>query len=210
MSMPSSSFLSEERWLAAHFERCQAQLFRREIITQLISLKELLCSTHAAGKKVIVAGNGGSAAIASHCAVDLTKQAGIRCINFNEADLITCFANDYGYDQWVAKALACYADCGDAVILISSSGMSPNIVNAARYARSRALSIVTLTGFASDNALRALGQLNFWVESRVYNIVETAHQLWLLSVCDLIAEAKEPPLLASTESGASRREAVVP
>ena len=58
----------------------------------------------AAGKKVIIAGNGGSAAMASHVAVDFTKAAGIRAINFNEADLITCFSNDYGYEHWVAQA----------------------------------------------------------------------------------------------------------
>ena len=57
----------------------------------------MIQETHQSGKKIIVVGNGGSAAMASHVAVDFTKAAGIRAINFNEADLITCFANDYGY-----------------------------------------------------------------------------------------------------------------
>ena len=82
-----------------------------------------ICSTK--GKKVIVAGNGGSAAMASHISVDLTKAASIRAINFNEADLLTCFANDFGYENWVAEALKAYADAGDVVILVSSSGASP-------------------------------------------------------------------------------------
>ena len=89
----------------------------------------MVCATHKAGKKVIIAGNGGSAAMASHVAVDFTKAANIRAINFNEADLITCFANDYGYENWVGKALEAYADPGDLVILISSSGKSQNISN---------------------------------------------------------------------------------
>ena len=56
-------------------------------------------------KKIMIFGNGGSAAIASHVSVDLTKNAKIRCVNYNEADLITCFANDYGYENWVKQAL---------------------------------------------------------------------------------------------------------
>ena len=51
--------------------------------------------------KVILVGNGGSAAMASHVSVDLTKMCGIRAVNFNEADLLTCFSNDYGYENWV-------------------------------------------------------------------------------------------------------------
>ena len=85
--------------------------------------------------KIILVGNGASAAIASHVAVDLTKASGIRAVNFNEADLITCFANDYGYEHWVEKALDFYADSKDLLILISSSGMSSNIINAALKAR---------------------------------------------------------------------------
>ena len=54
-------------------------------------------------KKVILVGNGGSAAMASHVSVDLTKICKIRAVNFNEADLLTCFANDYGYENWVKK-----------------------------------------------------------------------------------------------------------
>ena len=60
----------------------------------------------------------------SHVSVDFTKVGGVRTINFNEADLITCFANDYGYENWVSKALEFYGDDGDLVILISSSGTS--------------------------------------------------------------------------------------
>lgn len=184
---------AERAWLTAYFERYRRSLFDADVTATLIELKQLLVSTQAAGKKVICAGNGGSAAIASHCAVDLTKTAGVRCINFNEADLITCFANDYGYEHWLAKALECYADPGDCVILISSSGRSKNMTNAARYAAANSLAVVTLTGFGRDNSLRALGQLNFWVDSRVYNVVEMTHHIWLLAVCDLIVGAAECP-----------------
>ena len=104
-------------------------------IGQLEQIAEIALKIHYAGKKIIIFGNGGSAAMASHVAVDFTKAAGIRAINFNEADLITCFANDYGYEHWVAKALEAYADPGDLVILISSSGKSPNMLNGAKKAK---------------------------------------------------------------------------
>lgn len=188
----SQTSQSEERWLTAYVERYHRTLLQREVITQLISLKEMLCATQAAGKKAILAGNGGSAAIASHGAVDFTKNAKIRCVNFNEADLITCFANDYGYEHWVEQALGFYADPGDLVILISSSGQSRNMVNAARHAVERGLTLVTFTGFVKDNPLQQWGHLNFWVDSRAYNVIEMTHQIWLLAVCDLIASANEP------------------
>lgn len=178
--------LDEKQWLSDYFERYKRSIFCDDVSGQLIQFKDLLLAARAAGKKAILAGNGGSAAIASHCAVDFTKNAGIRCVNFNEADLITCFANDYGYERWVEKALEFYADDGDVVILISSSGKSPNIIKAAEFARTKGLKVVTFSGFSSDNPLRRLGRLNFWVDSRAYNIVEMTHQIWLLAVCDLI------------------------
>ena len=140
------------------------------------------------GGKVIIIGNGGSAAIASHVAVDLTKAARVRAINFNEADLITCFGNDYGYENWMAKALEFYSDAGDVAVIISSSGQSQNVVIGAKAARDLGLQVVTLSGFRADNPLRAIGDLNLWVNSESYNIVETTHQSWLLAVIDRLVE----------------------
>lgn len=137
---------------------------------------------------MILAGNGGSAAIASHVSVDLTKNAGVRAISFNESDLITCFANDFGYQDWLAKAIEFYADPGDVAVLISSSGQSQNIVNAAHCARARDLTVLTLSGFKDTNPLRELGDQNLWVNSTSYNIVETVHQAWLLACVDYIIE----------------------
>ncbi|MDZ4341098.1 MAG: SIS domain-containing protein, partial [Candidatus Binatia bacterium] len=132
-----------------------------------------------------------SAAMASHVAVDLTKAAGVRAINFNEADLLTCLANDYGYEHWVEKALDFYADEGDLVILISSSGKSPNIVNGARRAHELKLRVITLSGFSPDNPLRALGEVNLWADSMAYNIVEMTHHIWLLALVDKLVVDSE-------------------
>lgn len=178
--------MDERQWLRDYLQRYQECILRQDIPEQLICLEYVLIAARTRARKVIMAGNGGSAAIASHCAVDFTKSAGIRCINFNEADLITCFANDYGYEHWLEKALEFYADDGDVVILISSRGKSPNMLKAAEYACGRELTLVTFTGFMADNPLKGLGQLNFWVDSCAYNLVEMTHQIWLLAVCDLI------------------------
>ena len=106
---------------------------------------------------------------------------------FNEASLITCFSNDFGYEHWVEKSLEYYAGANDLVILISSSGKSPNMLNAARKALEMRLPVITLTGFDAANPLRLLGSVNLWIESNSYNIVENVHQIWLLSISDKLA-----------------------
>ncbi len=83
---------------------------------KLFDAAELILDQSKIGGKIILVGNGGSAAMASHVSVDFTKAAQIRAVNFNEADLITCFANDYGYDKWVVEALKAYANSSDVVI----------------------------------------------------------------------------------------------
>lgn len=186
--------MNENQWLSDYFERYRQSIFSARVNAQLVEFKSLLLGAHAKGKKTIFAGNGGSAAISSHCAVDFTKTAGIRCINFNEADLITCFANDYGYERWVQKALEAYADEGDLIVLISSSGQSPNMVHAGEYAVAKGLPLVTFTGMSANNSLSRLGKINFWVDSRSYNIVENTHLIWLLAVCDLAIAGSAPVL----------------
>ncbi len=180
--------MNDQRYLTEYFSKYQEAMTATNVSELLIQFKDRIMNGHADGKKMIIVGNGGSAAIASHAAIDFSKNANIRCTSFNEAALITCLANDYGYEHWIERALEMYADDGDLVVLISSSGRSMNMIRAADYAVQRGLSLVTFSGFLSTNPLRRLGHLNFWVKSKSYNFVETFHQLWLLSVCDLIAE----------------------
>lgn len=142
------------------------------------------------GGKILIAGNGGSASIAGHVAIDFTKAAQIPAMCFNEASLITCFSNDFGYEHWVEKSLQYYASPKDMVILISSSGKSPNMLNAALKARQMGLPLITLTGFDAGNPLRILGNVNLWIGSNSYNIVENIHQIWLLAICDMLVGQK--------------------
>lgn len=158
-----------------------------EIADDLLAVKDVLELASENGKKSIIVGNGGSAAIASHVSVDLTKNANIRCINFNESDLLTCFSNDYGYENWVGKAVEFYGDQGDVFIGISSSGSSKNILNGCRTAQKMDFSkIVTLSGMNSENPLRQLGDINLWVNSKAYNHIESIHQFWLLAIVDML------------------------
>lgn len=134
--------------------------------------------------KVMFVGNGGSAGIAGHLAIDFAKNGGVRAVTFNDASSLTCLGNDLGYDQVFAKQVEMHAFAGDVLVAISSSGGSQNILNAARAAAARGCEVVTLSGFAKDNPLRALGDTNFFVESGVYGFVETGHQAILHAILD--------------------------
>ena len=166
----------------------------KDIIHKLAEVSDILKTVHAEEKKILIFGNGGSPAIASHFSVDLTKNAGIRSINCNEADLITCFANDYGFEHWVEKAVDFYGDEGDLLVVISSSGSSENMLNGVKAARNGKFNaVVTFTGFAEDNPLGKLGDINLWVKSNAYNFIENIHQVWLLAIVDLIIGKTEYP-----------------
>ena len=163
-----------------------------QIIEKIVEAKNILVKAQKDKAKVMIFGNGGSAAMASHVSVDLTKSANIRAVNFNEADLITCFSNDYGYERWVEKSIDFYSDEGDVLILISSSGESKNMINACKFAKTKKLSkIITFTGHKKENSLSKIGDINFWINSSIYNVVENTHQVWLLSIIDLVLNNKK-------------------
>ena len=157
---------------------------------KFFQIAKLLMETKKNKNKVILVGNGGSAAMASHVSVDLTKMCNVRAINFNEADLLTCFSNDYGYENWVQKALSFYADKGDLLICISSSGESKNILKGAAFAKKIGCKVVTLTGFKKTNKVKRIGHINLWLESKCYNHIEMVHHTWLLSIVDYVSKSK--------------------
>jgi D-sedoheptulose 7-phosphate isomerase len=170
----------------AEYPRLLADPAICELITRL---KDRVAEARDAGRKLMLAGNGASASIASHLATDFSKQGGVRAMTFNDANLITALGNDCGYENWIAKALDFYADKGDVLILISSSGKSPNVVKAAHHAKELGLYVAAFTGFAKDNLLGAASDINLWADSRSYNIVECTHMIWLTAVLDLLADS---------------------
>ena len=149
----------------------------------------LIGAVREKGGKVISLGNGGSAAIASHLHNDLSASAGIKALAFTDAPLLTALANDYGYASVFTRPLELWAERGDLVVAVSSSGRSENILAAVRLAKKKGLEAVTLTGFDPDNPLRGLGGVNFWADSHDYGLVETAHQALAHYLSDRLKEA---------------------
>ncbi|MFA6217326.1 MAG: SIS domain-containing protein [Candidatus Omnitrophota bacterium] len=154
-------------------------------------IADLFMACALRNKKLIFIGNGASAAISSHMAVDFSKHAGIRGIAFNDSSLLTCISNDFGYDHVFEKPLELFADKGDILVAISSSGKSPNILAAVRAARRKGVLVVSFSGFLPENPLRASGDLNFYVPAKAYSHVEIMHHSLLHYVLDSIADTKK-------------------
>ncbi|MDO8555502.1 MAG: SIS domain-containing protein [bacterium] len=126
------------------------------------------------GASLIFIGNGGSAAIASHQTADFMK-AGVRAFAPLDHSLITCFSNDFGYESAFANVLKVNGKKGDVLFAVSSSGESKNILNAVEVAKSKGMTIITLSGFDPLNSLRKIGEINFYAPSNSYRHVESAH-----------------------------------
>ncbi len=172
-----------------------AQLLQRTVVTTregtplaleqgIDWMRRAARKTHSRGNKIMFIGNGGSAGISSHMAIDYSKNGGLRATAFNDPAALTCLSNDLGYGQVFAKQLELHLRAGDLLVAISSSGRSPNILNAAVVARSGGGSIVTFSGFGADNPLRRAGDINFYVGSSEYGFVEIAH----LSLCHAVLD----------------------
>ena len=161
--------------------------FDTELIDQSVSLIDKCRNNDG---KIYIVGNGGSASMASHVSVDFAKVARVRSSTFNNANLITCFANDYKYENWVTEAIKAYCDRKDLIILISSSGTSKNIVNAAKYCKKNKINLITLSGFNKNNPLSKLGSINFYINSTNYNFIEMSHHIILVSIVDIFTQKK--------------------
>ena len=146
----------------------------------------MLLEARKTKRKVLVIGNGGSAAIASHMHTDLCHSLKIRGLVFNEPPLLTALSNDNGYENAFQRLVELWADPGEVLVAISSSGRSPNILNACRTARAKGLSIITFSGFGEDNPLCLLGDLNFYVASSLYGPVESAHAVLIHHLTDQV------------------------
>jgi D-sedoheptulose 7-phosphate isomerase len=138
---------------------------------------DLLRAAGASGAKVLIVANGGSAAVASHAQNDLVKACGIRAMVFTEQPLLTAISNDNGYESSFELPTDIWADSGDVMIAISSSGRSENILRAVSVAKEHAMKVVTLSGFDEDNDLRRLGDVNLYSKSSQYGIVENVHSI---------------------------------
>ena len=160
---------------------------RSEIIgSSITNLVKIFSTIRKESGIVYLIGNGGSSSIVSHVSIDLINSCNIKAVPITDNSQLTCFANDYGYENVFSKPLEVYLSKSDLLIAVSSSGNSRNIINASIVARSKGCYVLTFTGFKPDNPLRKLGDLNFWLESSHYGMVETGHALILHFLTDQI------------------------
>lgn len=141
---------------------------------------------NAADNTLRFIGNGGSAGIASHMAVDFSKRGEIRANAFNDAAMLTCLGNDLGYSEVFAHQVSLHTREGDVLVAISSSGQSENILRAVEEARKKGAKITTFSGFKPDNPLRGSGDLNYYVGSNEYGFVELTHMALLSALIDIM------------------------
>ncbi|MEI8256534.1 MAG: SIS domain-containing protein [Deltaproteobacteria bacterium] len=142
------------------------------------------------GAKVYLLGNGASQAMSSHYAADLTKNALVPAFALSDAAMLTCFANDYSFQDAFSEILKRHLGPRDALIAISSSGRSPNVLAACDVARASARPVITLSGFAHDNPLRLAGSHSAYVPCEAYGHVECGHAYLMHTLLDLLCERR--------------------
>ena len=144
------------------------------------------------GAMIYVAGNGGSAATASHLVNDLgkaTKRSGRRPLRVmgltDNVSWLTALGNDEGYERVFTGQLENFATEGDLLIVITASGNSPNVLDALRHAGSTGMTSIALLGF-DGGAAKGMADICLWLPSErgAYGIVESGHSV----VCDILTQ----------------------
>jgi D-sedoheptulose 7-phosphate isomerase len=166
-------------------------------IEQLVGL---FAKALRADRQILVFGNGGSAANASHFITDLGKGASdklgkrFRCLSLNDnVSWLTALGNDYSYDDVFVRQLSNYARPGDVVMVMSVSGNSPNLVRAIEWSGKNGLTTVALVG-KKRGRLADLAQQVIVIDSEHYGRVEDAH----MGICHMLCYAfMENPALAN-------------
>lgn len=155
---------------------------------QSAHMEEQFSKFNAAWNKynsLIVLGNGGSNAVASHISQDYVKFHNKNSLVFSDPSMLTCFINDFGMENAYCKFLEFYAKVDTLCILMSSGGESPNILNCIKYCENNAVPYGILTGFNPENKARSIAKNALWdyhIDSSDYGIVECVHQIFLHGV----------------------------
>jgi len=181
MTFPDKKFSDVGSYADAYFTKVKeaAASVDREKLQQAAAI---LAGVYRAGGMVYSCGNGGSAAIANHLVCDHCKlvrtdtQLSSRIYSLSATvELITAIGNDLSYDEIFVYQLRCLAKSGDALITISSSGDSENIVRAAVWARENGIPVIAMTGFSGGRSA-ALADVNLHVSADNYGVIEDVHQ----------------------------------
>lgn len=159
---------------------------------EIIKAINLLSDARKNSSKIFIVGNGGSSAIASHFSNDLNKtilgHKGEKNVKRFQAlaltdniPVLTAWANDVGYEKVFSEQLKNFAQPKDILVAISSSGNSPNIIEAVKTAKEFSLSVIGFCGFDGGKLLE-MSDVKIYVPSFEYPVVESAHD----SICHLI------------------------
>lgn len=178
----------------ANFNRMAVDEGLKESIARAVEM--CLASLRADGK-ILFAGNGGSAADAQHWAGELVSRfyydrPGLPAIALTtDTSILTAIGNDYGYDYTFARQVEALGRRGDVLVVISTSGNSPNILRAAQAAKDRGLSVIGFTG-QSGGKLAPLSDLCFCIPSDETPRIQEGHEFIGHLLCALIEEGMYP------------------
>ena len=178
----------EALWKALNDTSIQTNIDKK---LTLEDIKKIFQKIKKQANTIYFIGNGGSAAIAEHMTVDFLKNGNMRTANMFAPPTITCLSNDYGYEYVFSKQIEQCANEGDLLVAISSSGNSPNIVNAVKKAKEMKMEVLTLSGFKPNNQIKMIGDYNIYVPSMEYGMVETIHNMILQEIVDEIKNGEE-------------------
>jgi len=158
-------------------------------INELVEVVELVTHTFKNGQKVLLCGNGGSAADAQHIAAEwVTRYKGDRkalpaiALTVNTSDL-TAIGNDYGFDDLFSRQVEAHGQSGDLLIAISTSGNSANVVKAVDTAKNNGLKTLGLTG-QTGGKLKSLCDICLCVPSHETARVQEAHTTIMHAMCE--------------------------
>jgi D-sedoheptulose 7-phosphate isomerase len=179
--------------LAEHAE--VAQSLSEPLLQKAVAdVAELLAATYRSGGQALFAGNGGSAAQASHAAAEFVgrctrERAALPALTLTEPALLTALANDYGYDEVFVRQVQAYGRPGDVLVALSTSGRSPSVLRAVAAARQQGLTTVALTGGTGGELIGAADHV-LVAPGRHTAAIQEVHGLW----CHIWAEAVEQAL----------------
>ena len=186
----TSTTMTDFGTVSASYVEALRLLIDRLDLVAIERVANRLRTARDSGATVFVAGNGGSAATASHWVNDLSKatlrsgRAPIRVIGLvDNVAWLTALANDEGYERVFAGQLANLGRPGDVLVVISASGNSPNLVRAVELAMDREVLTIGFLGF-DGGALKDMVDEIVWVQTPKgeYGLVESVHSI----ACDIV------------------------
>ncbi len=165
----------------------------------ILEAANLIQQTFESGGKLLICGNGGSAAEAQHLSSDfvgryLKDRRAVNAMSLTtDTSSLTSIGNDYGFDRVFARQIEAYANKGDLLLCISTSGKSTNIISAAKLAKLMHVKIISLSG-KGGGKLKSLSDVNLIVPSDHTPYIQETHLVIIHALCDLIEPSLSPQL----------------